>query len=299
VDHTEKQENANKRIRSITNVGMGVNIALSALKLVVGLVGNSMALVADGIHSISDMATDLTVLIGIHFGSKEADSEHPYGHGRIETFASIVIALVLVVVGLGMVYKAGAYITESHETHPGAAVILVAVISIVAKELLYHVTKRVAVATNSPALYANAWHHRSDALSSVAVVIGVISMMLGFKYGDHIAAMAVGLMITLVGVRVILDCLNELTESAVDEATIENIKRVVNSNTQIHQWHKLRSRMVGREVFLDLHILVAPDLNIAAAHEIAETLENTLHEQIARPVNIIVHVEPDVPALRK
>jgi cation diffusion facilitator family transporter len=294
-----KQEMANRKIRSITNVGLVTNIALSVVKLVVGILGSSMALVADGVHSISDMVTDVTVLVGVYFGSKEADPRHPYGHGRIETFASVGVALVLVAVGLGMVYQAGTYITESHESKPGVAVLSVAVISIISKEVLYRATRKVAVATHSTALYANAWHHRSDALSSVAVVIGVVLAMLDFKYGDHMAAMAVGLMIALVGVRVILDCLNELTESAVDEGTIESIKRIVNSDGQIRQWHKLRTKTVGREVFLDLHILVDPELNVAAAHEIAENLEKAIHEQITRPVNVIVHVEPDLPALRK
>jgi len=297
--HANKHEMANKKIQSITKVGLVTNIGLSVVKMIVGILGNSIALVADGVHSISDMVTDLTVLVGVHFGSKEADPRHPYGHGRIETFASVGVALVLVFVGLGMVYQAGKYIAESHAIRPGGAVLLVAVISIISKEVLYRATRKVAVATHSAALYANAWHHRSDALSSVAVVIGVILAMLDFKYGDHIAAMAVGLMIALVGVRVILDCLNELTESAVDEGTIESIKGIVNSDSQIRQWHKLRTRTVGREVFLDLHILVDPDLNVAAAHEIADSLERALHEQITRPVNIIVHVEPDLPALRK
>jgi len=299
MEKLRKQEDAENRIRSITNIGIGTNIALSALKLIVGILGHSMALVADGIHSISDMATDLTVLVGLHFGSKKADLKHPYGHGRIETFSSVVIAVVLIVVGLVMVYKAGTYITQSHLSKPGAAILFVAIISIVVKELLYRATKNIAVATHSSALYANAWHHRSDALSSVAVVIGLISLMLGFKYGDDIAAIAVGLMIALVGVRVLLDCLNELTEGAVDQATIDHIKHIVNSNGQVRHWHELRTRTVGREVFLDLHILVDPDLNVSAAHEIAESLENALHEQIMRPVNIVVHVEPDIPALRR
>jgi cation diffusion facilitator family transporter len=299
VDRTEKQDNANKQIRSITNVGLGANIVLSALKLIVGIMGNSMALVADGIHSISDMATDLAVLIGLHFGSKKADLRHPYGHGRIETFSSIVIALVLIVVGLAMAYKAGVYITESHDSEAGLSVLAVAAISIISKELLYRVTKRVAVTTQSSALYANAWHHRSDALSSVAVVIGAVAMMLDFKSGDHIAAMAVGLMIALVGGRVIVDCLNELTEGAVDQATIDHIRDIVNSNNRIRQWHGLRTRTVGREVFIDLHILVDPELNVAAAHEIAEGLEEAMHKEIFRPVNIIVHVEPDLPDLRR
>jgi len=182
---------------------------------------------------------------------------------------------------------------------PGIAVLAIASISVVAKELLYRLTKRVAVKFHSSALYANAWHQRSDALSSVAVVIGFVSLKFGFEYGDQIAAVAVGLMIIFVGVRIIGDCLHELTESAIDTDTIEHIKNIINSDSSIRQWHKLRTRTVGREVFLDLHILVDPDLDIAAAHEIAESLENALDEEIARPVNITVHIEPDIPALRK
>ncbi|GAJ13212.1 unnamed protein product, partial [marine sediment metagenome] len=167
------------------------------------------------------------------------------------------------------------------------------------KELLYRITKKVAIKSHSSALYANAWHHRSDAFSSVVVVIGFVSLRLGFRYGDQMAAIGVGLMVILVAVRVVGDCLRELTEGAVDQDTIENIKHIVNANSSIRQWHRLRTRMVGREVFLDLHILVDPDLNVAAAHEIAESLESALHEQITRPVNITVHIEPDIPALRR
>lgn len=299
MEHENKIEYGSKQIRSVTNVCIGVNIALTVLKIVVGVLGHSMALIADGIHSVSDMATDIAVLVGVHFGTKEPDVKHPYGHGRIETFSSLVIAFVLIVVGLGMVYKAGAGITQEHVSRPGAAVIVVAVISVISKEMLYRITKKVAIATDSSALYANAWHHRSDALSSVAVVIGVIALMLGFSYGDDIATIAIGLMIALVGGRVISDSLGELTEAAVDEATVERIKKIINANSSIRQWHKLRTRTVGREVFLDLHILVDPQLRIAGAHEIAESLENTLHEQIRRPVNVTVHVEPDMPEQRK
>ena len=132
--HVNKHETANRKIQSITKVGLVTNLALSVVKLIVGIVGSSMALVADGVHSISDMVTDLTVLVGVHFGSKQADPKHPYGHGRIETFASMGVGLVLVVVGLGMVYQAGKYITESHEMKPGGAVLFVAVISIPSDE---------------------------------------------------------------------------------------------------------------------------------------------------------------------
>jgi cation diffusion facilitator family transporter len=294
-----KQKIADRQIKSVTNLGIAANIALFVIKLIVGFLSGSIALIADGIHSLSDMTTDVAVLIGVHLGSKQPDRSHPYGHGRAETFSAGFIAVVLFFVGSAMIYYAAVDIAKGNVTTPHTAVLIVAIVSIVAKELLYRATKRVAVKTHSSALYANAWHHRSDALSSVAVVVGFISLKFGFDYGDQIAAVAVGLMIILVAVRIISDCLRELTEGAVDSGTIEHIENVINADSSIRQWHKLRSRTVGREVFLDLHILVDPDLTIAAAHEIAESLESTLHEQITRPVNITVHIEPDIPALRK
>ncbi len=297
--HNNKIESGNKQIRFVTNLGIVGNTVLSAVKMGVGIFAGSMALVADGVHSLSDMVTDVAVLLGIYFGSKQPDEKHPYGHGRIETFTAGFIGIALVVVGAGMIYRAAVDITAGKYVKPGFVVLVVALISIIFKEFLYRINTKVAVRWHSSALYANAWHHRSDALSSVAVVIGFVSLRAGFIYGDQMAAVAVGLMVVLVAVRIISDCLRELTERAVDPETIGHIKDIVNANSSIHQWHKLRTRTVGREVFLDLHIVVDPDLNVAAAHEIAESLENALHEQITRPVNITVHVEPDVPGLRK
>ena len=297
--HSDKIEASNKQIRQVTYLGIVVNVILSVLKIFVGLAAGSMALFADGIHSISDMATDVVVLLGVYFGSRKPDIEHPYGHGKIEVFSAMSIAFVLVIVGMWMIYKAAMAIAVSDVSKPGIVVVVVALISIITKEVLYQVTKKVAVALHSPALYANAWHHRSDALSSVVVVIGLVSMMLGFVYGDRIAAMLVGLMIILVGVRVIVDNLHELVDVAVDENTVSQIKQIISSKDQIRQWHKLRTRTVGREVFLDLHILVDPELSVSAGHAIAESLEESLHKQIIRPVNITVHIEPDMPEFRK
>jgi cation diffusion facilitator family transporter len=297
--HSEKQENGGRIIRSVTYLSVLMNVGLSIAKLVVGFLIGSLALIADGIHSLSDLATDGAVLLGLHFGSKEPDKSHPYGHGRIETFSAGLIALVLVVVGGAMIYYASISLARDDTTCPHIAMGIAALISIAAKEWLYRITKRAAVQSHSSALYANAWHHRSDALSSIAVVIGFIAMKFGFTHGDQVAAISVGLMIIWVGVRIIGDALRELTEGAIDANTIEEIKNIINADASIRQWHQLRTRRVGREVFLDLHILVAPDLNVAAAHEISERLENTLHEQIPRPINIVVHIEPDVPELRK
>jgi len=296
-DH--KQDITGRQIKTITYIGMTVNIALSVIKVIIGLSAASLALVADGIHSLSDVATDMAVLLGLRLGSKEPDQSHPYGHGRAETFSAGLIALILIVVGGAMIYYATMAIARDEIAPPRLCVLIAAIISVAAKEWFYRATRKVAIQSHSPALYANAWHHRSDALSSVAVVIGFILLKIGFGHGDQVAAIAVGLMIIWVGIKVIGDAFRELTEAAVDPDTIEHIKKIINSDSSIRQYHKLRTRMVGREVFLDLHILVDPDLNVTAAHEIAESLEKTLDEQITRPINITVHIEPDIPELRK
>jgi len=297
--NTDKKRIAGEQIKSITYLGMVVNIILAVIKIVIGFFAASLALVADGVHSLSDLATDVAVLLGLRLGSKAPDQSHPYGHGRAETFSAALIALILILVGGVMVYYATMAIARDEITTPKIGVLIAAIVSIAAKEWLYKATKKIAVQSHSTALYANAWHHRSDALSSVAVAIGFILLEFGFGHGDQVAAIAVGLMIVWVGIKVIGDSLRELTESAVDSDTVEHIKNIINDNSSIRQWHKLRTRKVGREVFLDFHILVDPDLSIADAHQISEDLEETLDEQINRPVNITVHIEPDIPALRK
>jgi len=295
----DKLQSTEREIKQVTKLAIAANIVLFVIKLLVGFLTGSIALVTDGIHSLSDMVTDLTVLFGIRISLKEPDAEHQYGHGRAETLSAGIIALFLIFVGAAMIYYAATAVVKNKITEFSSSVIIVAAVSIFVKELLYQVTRKVALKSHSTALYANAWHQRSDALSSVAVVIGFVSLRFGFRYGDQIAAIAVGLMIILVAFKLLGKCFQELTERAVDDETIEHIKKIIDANTSIHQWHKLRTRTVGREVFLDLHILVDPDLSITTAHQIAEDLESTLHKQIVRPVNITVHIEPDVPELRK
>lgn len=276
---------------------MAVNVSLSVLKIVFGVLVGSIALLTDGFHSLSDLATDVAVLVGTHFGSKDADHEHPYGHGRIETFSAALVGLVLLVIGAVMIFKASMQIARlpqstGHPSSLGSVMIWVSLVSVVSKEMIYRWTCNVAMHTHSAALYANAWHHRSDALSSIAVLAGAVAVLVGYPYGDGIAGIGVGLMIILVGVKVITGCLNELTERSVDQKTVEQIEAVIESEGRILGWHKLRTRSLGREIFIDLHILVDPDLNITAAHKIADGLEQALHSKIAQPVNVMVHVEP-------
>jgi cation diffusion facilitator family transporter len=294
-----KHDIAARQIRSVTYLGMAVNVILAIMKMAIGLAVSSLALVADAVHSFSDLVTDAVVLVGARLGARKPDLSHPYGHGRLETFSAVLVALILMAVGAAMVYQATVSIARNESTAPHWGILAGALLSILGKEWLYRVTRKVARRVHSAAIYANAWHHRSDALSSVAVLIGFVALEAGFDHGDQLAAIAVGLMVVFVGGKVISDSLTELTEGAVDPATVDHIKSIISATPAIRDWHRLRTRTVGREVFLDVHILVDPALNIAAAHEISEKLEKALDEEITRPVNITVHIEPDLPPFRK
>lgn len=296
--HQHAIEHGAGQIRRIAKIGMGLNIILAILQIIVGYIAGSLALITDGFHTLSDMFSDLAVMIGVHFGSKEPDLEHPWGHGRMETFAATLISLVLIGVGAIMIYKSITSIYQGHQTVPNWAVLIVAATCVVSKEWLYWLARAVAKKTGSTALYASAWHHRSDALSSIAVILGFIALKSGFGYGDQVAAIVVGIMIVMVGARIFNECLSEFAEKAVDEEFISEIENTIKSDSRIRQFHNLRTRSVGREIFLDVHILVDPALSVTEAHDISESLENSLRSQFSQPVNIIVHMEPDISRLR-
>lgn len=297
--NNDKQQTATKQLRLVTYLSIGANIFLIAGKFTVGVITGSLSLLADAIHSVSDMLTDIAVLLGLYFGARQPDSTHQYGHGKLETLAAGAIAAGLLAVGLGMIYYAARDIAEDNVTHPRNLVLAAAAGAIAVKEVVYRVTKVVALKYHCHAALANAWHDRADALSSVAVIIGVIAQRFGFDHGDQVAAIGIGVMVVVVGIKLSGECLGELTERTIDQATIDRIKGVIKANSQIHQYHRLRTRAVGREVFLDIHILVDPNLSVAAGHEISERLEKALDEQISRPTNIVVHIEPDIPELRE
>lgn len=298
MENIIKAQSAGKIIRRVTYLGVFFNVVLAVIKAVVGILGGSLSLVADAVHSVSDSLTDGAVLLGYYLGSKKADENHPYGHGRAETFASLFVGLFLLFAGAGMIYYPALKIAEQVKIVPGNSVAAAAALSIIVKEFLYRITRNAARETHSSMVYANAWHHRSDALSSVAVIIGFVAAKFGFVYGDQLAAIVVGVMILYVSGEIIIKSFQELAEASVDTETAEKIKSIVDSYPSVRGWHKLRTRTVGREIFLDLHIMVDPDLNIRQAHQISERLENTLHKQMSQPINITVHIEPDIPELR-
>jgi cation diffusion facilitator family transporter len=289
----QKNAEAFNQIIRVTWLGIIINVTLVIAKIITGLLVSSMAMVADGFHSLSDLVTDFAIIFGVHISKKEPDEDHPYGHSWAENFITVFTAIPLAVAGGYMILKAVTSIAEHKITKIGYPVLTVAVIAIILKEYSFVITKRVAIRLSSSMLYANAWDHRSDALSSLAVAIGAVASIFGLDYADQVATIVVGLMIIFVAVKILRDAMSQFTARAVDEKTNKQIKQIIASQPQIRNWHKLRTRTVGRELFMDLHILVDPKLTLTEAHEISELLENEMHRQIPQPVNIVIHIEPN------
>jgi len=292
---SEKQ----RKIRSITLWGVLLNIFLMALKLVSGVLIRSSALIADGIHSLSDLATDFVVLIGARLSSRPADKTHPYGHGKLETIASILIALVLLVISFGLIWSAGLAIYQSKHNYPGYMLLVVAFVSVVSKEILFFITRRISRITQSTLLYANAWHHRSDSLSSLAVLIGGVVGLLGWGHADQVATIVVGFMIIGVAGKILFDGLIELSEHSADSESIQKIEDVLSKEEGISSWHALRTRKLGAELFIDVHVLVDPALSVQKSHDISMEIEAKIKKELSNPSNILVHVEPDIEKMRK
>lgn len=294
------QSGDSRSIRNVTLVGAAINIALMIGKIVVGKLVGSIALVADGLHSLSDLLTDAAVIAGAKAAERPVDDTHPYGHGKFETIAAIFVALVLIAVGGWMAWSALNLLVDDVATRPpGTWVLVLAGVSVVSKEWLYWITRAVAKRANSPAALANAWHHRSDAFSSVVVIVGTIGGMLGWEHGDAFAGLVVAVMIAIVGARVGMNCLGELTDGAIEPQVRDQVARLIASHPEVRDHHELRTRHVGREIFVDVHILVDADMSVLDGHQVATDLEKMVETHVDAPVNLLVHVEPDVPEQRK
>jgi len=277
----------------VTLLGILWNVALFVIKLVVGLLTGSAGLIADGIHSASDMATDVAVLGGMRIARRKADEDHPYGHGRFETLAGGVVAGALILVGAFLAWEGIAALFSGEGSFPGIGVVAVALVSIVVKEWMYRRTAGVARDVGSAALQANAWHHRSDALSSIAVLAGGVGGLLGYGHADQLAGLIVGLMVVVAGVRTLVRVIHELTEGGLARGDLETIERAIGGVEGVRAWHQLRGRRVGREVFVDVHVLVDPAISLWDAHEISMQVEAEIHKACDLAINVIVHVEPD------
>ncbi len=284
----------------ITVISIILNILLGVFKIIVGIAGKSGALVADGIHSFSDFVSDIVVLVGIKLGEKPVDEGHNYGHGKFETFSTVILGAILFGAGIMIFWEASLKIFASYNgeilSRPGSLALSVAALSILVKELLFRYTKHVGEKTGRQSLIANAWHHRSDALSSIAAFIGIGgAIVLGesWRVLDPIAAVVVSFFILKVAGMIMLKSLNELLEASLDQDERENILRIIRSVPGAKNPHNLRTRKIGSAVAIELHLWVNPSLNVVEAHDISTEVEKALKEYYGHNTFISVHIEPE------
>ena len=280
--------------RSVTLIGALVNSLLIAVKLLAGILGQSHALIADAVHSISDLFTDAVVLFGLKIGQKEPDDKHHFGHARIETLASAIVGLALIATALYLGIDASLNIYNHTEYHPTGLALIGAGISIVFKEGLYHYTVRTGKRINSQLIVANAWHHRSDAFSSVAVLLGVAGTLIkpSWHILDSFAALLVSFFIVKVGLDILRDCLREFTDAAPQTETLNKISNCIRSVEGVFDMHDLRVRTSGGSYQMETHIVVDGQLTVIEGHRIAKIVEACLVEEIENLDRVIVHVDP-------
>ncbi|MGD9873690.1 MAG: cation diffusion facilitator family transporter [Kiritimatiellia bacterium] len=292
---TVKVLDASAETRRVTWIGLIINIGLSALKFVVGFIGHSQAMVADAAHSFSDLVTDFAVLLGLRFWSAPADDSHPYGHQRIETIVTTLIGAALFAVGAGIGYHALATVRDPHIESPGKIALLGALFSIILKEWLYRWTVAVGQRIKSSAVIANAWHHRSDALSSIPALIAIGLAVLHPKlaFVDHIGALIVSLFIIKVSWNIVSPALNDLTDRAASNRECEEIRTVATGIPGVISVHALRTRRAGSSLHVDLHVLVDGGMTVKAGHDISETVKQAILDKGPHVTDVVVHLEPD------
>ena len=280
--------------RGVTYVSVGANLLLSLVQIVIGVIGHSQALVADGIHTLSDLITDGMVLFALMHSRKGADTEHPYGHGRIETAVTLLLGIMLLAVALGIGIRAGVRLYgEEAFIVPSVLTIWVAGITILAKEGLYRLTISVARRHGSNMLRANAWHHRSDAISSVIVFVGIGGSLYGFGYLDAIAAIVVALMVAKIGIALGWQALRELIDTGLERKDLEPIRRCIMSVDGVKALHMLRTRRVAGEALVDVHIIVNEKLSVSEGHQIGETVRERLIREVLPVADVMVHIDTE------
>jgi len=282
--------------RAVTLVGALVNGLLILLKFLAGVFGQSQALIADAVHSVSDLFTDVVVLFGLRIGRKAPDKEHQFGHARIETCASAIIGLALIVTALYLGIKASLNIYNHTVCHPTSLALIGAAVSIVLKEALYHYTVHTGRKIKSQLVLANAWHHRSDALSSVAVLLGVTGTLINPSWHtlDSFAALLVSLFIIKVSLDILGSSLREFTDTAPKPEILAKIHDCTLSVEGVFDIHDLRVRTSGGLYQMETHIVVDGQLTVAEGHKIAKAVENCLAEEIDDLDRVIVHVDPAI-----
>lgn len=280
-------------ITIVTIISAIANTLMAAFKIAVGYLGFSQALVADGVHSFSDLITDALVLVASRLGAQSPDKEHPYGHRRIETIGAIILAIVVILIALGIAYDTIHHLVDGVHQKPRLPVIIVAIVSIIINEGLYYFSYQRGQKIQSDLLITNAWHHRSDALVSVIVVISAIGAMFGVYLLDAIGALLIAALIFYMGMRMIWKNTGELIDSAVDEKTLKKIRHIILCVPGVASIHQLRTRSHSGYIFVDVHIQVDPTISVSEGHYISEQVLVDLVKNLQEIQDVTVHIDPE------
>ncbi|MDO9515703.1 MAG: cation diffusion facilitator family transporter [Syntrophales bacterium] len=283
------------QIKRVTWVGLFLNVALAALKFIVGFVGASQAVIADAVHSLSDMATDFSVILGVRYWTAPPDEDHPYGHRKIETIITVLIGAALLFVALGLGYTALTKISEVHIRQTAWIAIVGPALSIILKEILYRWTVIVGTRVKSTAVIANAWHHRSDAFSSVPAVIAVAASAMNpnWAFVDHVGALIISVFILKVSWDIMSPALAELSDRGASLKDRSQIEKIAMGVDGVKDVHAIRTRKCGESLYVDLHVLVAPEISVRIGHNISEEVKEALLKDGPRVLDVIAHLEPD------
>lgn len=278
----------------VTIIGSIVDFLLGVSKIFVGFAAQSQALIADGIHSLSDLITDFAVLYAAKHSHQEADEDHPYGHGRIETVVTVGLGIALIGVAVGIMIDATNRLFNPNTLlSPGMLALAIAFISVFAKEAIYQYTMVVARRYRSNMLKANAWHSRSDAISSIIVVIGIIGSMAGLTYLDAIAAIGVGIMIAKIGWDLAWHSIKELIDTGLEAERVKEIEKQILDVDGVTTLHILRTRQIGADALVDVHIQVEPHISVSEGHYISETVRSKLIKEVEEVIDVMVHIDPE------
>ena len=290
IDNNQRK----KAMDKATWWGLVVNLLLSIGKLIFGFIGHSQALIADGLHSLSDLVSDGMVLLATHHSNIEADEDHPYGHARYETFATITLAVLLTAVGIGIGVDAiNRLVDYQNIATPTLITLIIAGLSVLSKEILYQYTMIVARRVKSKLLEANAWHHRSDAISSIVVFAGIAGAIWGYPLLDSVAAIIVAFMVCKIGWDLGHQSFQELVDTGLEPETLQAMEAAILSVDGVNQMHMLRTRRMGHSALADVHILVAPKLSVSEGHQISEAVELALTLQFDEINDVTVHIDPE------
>ena len=282
------------QVRLVSWAGVAVNLFLSIVKFITGYLGSSQAVIADAVHSLSDMSTDLAVIFGVRYWVAPADEKHPYGHRRIETIITAIIGIILVAVAISIGYKAILTVREVHIEQPGWIALMGAIFSILLNEGLYQWSILIGKRAKSSAVIANAWHHRSDALSSIPVVIAVALAILNPKLAfiDHIGALIVSLFILKVSWDIVYPAFLELSDSGASRKDIDHIESIAMGISGVQYVEAIRTRRCGEGLFVDLHVQVQGEMSVRSGHQIAGEVKGNLIQKGPNVHDVIVHIEP-------